>query len=95
MSVQAALETRTEILEAGPNWVHGKVSFVDTDGPVPDGGVVLIELGDDKGTWTVTTPTKGGMFRTKFEGEEKVRSMIAHYLGAFGAAASESKRVDV
>lgn len=95
LSVQAGRETRTRVLEASPQGVWGEVEFVDDATAVPDHGVVLVEIGGEESSWTVTTQTFGGKFRTELPQREEVRWVIAHYLGAFGAAPSQSDRVEV
>jgi M6 family metalloprotease-like protein len=95
LSVQAARETRTLLREAWPHGAHGEVEFVDDGTAVPDHGVVLVEIGGDRETWTVTTQTFGGKFRTELPQKAEVRWVIAHYLGGFGAAASQSDRADL
>ena len=94
VSVQAGRETRTRIIEASPKFVYGEVEFVDNGAAVPDQGVVLVEIGSTNSTWTVTAHTSNGQFRTTIPEKDEVRWVIAHYLGGFGAATSESDRVD-
>ena len=42
----------------------------------------------------MTAHTSNGQFRTTIPEKDEVRWVIAHYLGGFGAATSESDRVD-
>ena len=94
LSVQAGRETRTRFLQATPDFVHGEVEFIDNGAAVPDQGVVLVEIGGPSFTWTVTAKTSNGQFRAKLRGKDEVRWVIAHYLGGFGAAPSQSDRVE-
>lgn len=98
LAVQAARETITRIESAKPTFVTGQVNHLDDGSGVAAGGGVLIELGDDRDTWTVVTSTQAdGVFRTElFDREQRTpKWLIAHYLGDFGSAPSESRREEL
>jgi hypothetical protein len=91
--VDAGRATRIQLRAIKRNYVSGLVEYVDTGTPITSGGTVLLEITLAPGKY-VTVPVQvdgqGGFSRDYGDPwPQDQEQVVLHYLGAYGAAASD------